>query len=159
MPYKDPERRREYGRDWMRRNPLKARAAMRRWRAAHPEQHKRDRDAWDQAHPIEAAARRHRYLLAHPEVRRTKWRNRRARESNAVGQFTTAEWLALVAAHGGRCAYCGIAAVLQPDHRTPLARGGSNAIDNILPACGNCKSKEAFDDGNRVPREARFEPI
>jgi hypothetical protein len=30
MPYRDLERRREYGREWMKRNPDKAREAMRR---------------------------------------------------------------------------------------------------------------------------------
>jgi hypothetical protein len=39
MPYADPEKRRAYGREWMKRNPEKARAGMRRWRQRHPEIH------------------------------------------------------------------------------------------------------------------------
>lgn len=31
---------------------------------------------------------------------------------------------------------------LQVDHRIPLARGGSNSIDNILPACGRCNRRK-----------------
>ena len=142
VPYKDPERRREYGREWMRAHPEKAREAMRRWRASHPEQHRRARDAWDDEHPERAEARRQRYAEAHPDVRLTIRRNRRAREQTASGRFSTAEWRALVERHGGRCAYCGAAAPLQPDHRIPLARGGSNSIDNILPACGRCNRRK-----------------
>jgi 5-methylcytosine-specific restriction endonuclease McrA len=142
MPYKDPQRRREYGRIWMRRNPEKAREAMRRWRVAHPDEHRRARNAWDQANPERTAARKRRYWLAHPEVRQTKSRNRRAREVNAGGRFSTAEWLALVEQYGGRCAYCGEAGVMQPEHKIPLARGGTNAIENILPACGRCNRKK-----------------
>jgi len=142
MPYADPERRRQYGRAWMRRNLDKAREAMRRWRAAHPDEHKAARDGWDVANPESARARRLRYRLRHPEVRRVIDQTRRAREANATGTFTTREWLALVEVHVGRCAYCGKQKPLQQDHRTPLARGGSNAIDNILPACGRCNRRK-----------------
>jgi 5-methylcytosine-specific restriction endonuclease McrA len=126
----------------MRENPDKAREAMRRWRAAHPEEHRRQRDAWDDAHPDLADARRRRYAAAHPEVRKTIRRNRRAREVGAGGRYSTAEWRALVERYGGRCVYCGGAGPLQPDHRVPLARGGSNTIENILPACGRCNRRK-----------------
>ena len=142
MPFKDPERRRAYGRAWMRRNADKASAAMRRWRASHREQHAQARDAWDAQHPVEAASRRARYLRAHPEVRRTRWSNRRARERAAEGQYTTEQWMALIARYDSCCAYCGRRAPLQPDHRVPLARGGTNWIDNILPACGPCNRRK-----------------
>jgi len=33
--------------------------------------------------------------------------------------------------------------ILHADHRTPLARGGSNAIDNILPACAPCNLRKS----------------
>lgn len=162
MPYKDPERRRAYGRKWMRENAEKAREAMRRWRATHPEEHRRARDAWDDAHPELADARRRRYAAAHPEVRLTVRRNRRAREQSAVGRFSTAEWRALVAQYGERCAYCGAAAPLQPDHRVPLARGGTNLIENILPACGRCNRRKHLltDDEFRalLEREGRTDP-
>jgi 5-methylcytosine-specific restriction endonuclease McrA len=39
---------------------------------------------------------------------------------------------------------------LQVDHRTPLARGGANMIDNILPACSRCNLKK------RLMTEAEF---
>src|SRR4029077_19574316 len=111
------ERRREYGREWMRRNADKARDAMRRWRAAHPEQHRAARDGWDRANPTSATARRLRYRIRHPEVRRVIEQTRRAREPSASGSFTSREWLELVAQYAGRCAYCGGSEPLQQDHR------------------------------------------
>lgn len=126
----------------MRRNPEKAREAMRRWRAAHPSEHAQSRDAWDEANPERALERRRRYAIAHPEIRQTIHRNRRAREIGAGGRISTEEWRVLVEQWGGRCAYCGGMGPLQPDHRTPLARGGTNTIENILPACGRCNRKK-----------------
>jgi 5-methylcytosine-specific restriction endonuclease McrA len=142
MPYSDPEKRRDYGREWMRRNPEKARAAMRRWRKQHPAQHAADVRAYYARDPGLWAQR----LAAAPNrsaVRRAAQHRRRARQASASGSFTAAEWRALVEQHGGRCAYCGARAPLHADHRIPLARGGSNAIDNILPACGRCNCRKA----------------
>jgi 5-methylcytosine-specific restriction endonuclease McrA len=126
----------------MRRNPAKAREAMRRWRARHPDEHKRARDAYDAAHPESANARRKRYRQAHPEVRRVITQLRRARLAGAGGKYTMREWADLVLLHHGRCAYCGVEGPLQPDHRVPLALGGSNLIENILPACGRCNRRK-----------------
>jgi 5-methylcytosine-specific restriction endonuclease McrA len=142
MPYKDAEKRRAYGREWMKRNPERAREAMRRWRARHPEEHKLARDGYDATHPESASARRKRYRQAHPEVRRVITQLRRARLAGAGGKYTAREWADLVLRYQGRCAYCGAAVPLQPDHRIPLALGGSNRIENILPACGRCNRRK-----------------
>lgn len=48
------------------------------------------------------------------------------------------EWLALLERYGGRCHYCGAEGRMDADHRIPLSRGGSNMIDNIVPACKSC---------------------
>ena len=55
--------------------------------------------------------------------------------------FTGAEWLALVAASGGRCLRCG-----EPDptvdHVIPLALGGPNTIENVQVLCASCNSEK-----------------
>jgi len=41
----------------------------------------------------------------------------------------------------GRCYYCGIRLTpfnFHVDHETPLSKGGSNEINNLLPACSVC---------------------
>jgi 5-methylcytosine-specific restriction endonuclease McrA len=142
VAHKDPDARRRYGREWMKRNPEKAREAMRRWRAAHPDEHNDDTRAYYERHRDERLAQSAAYHRAHPEIGRARSANYRARRIAAQGNFTAAEWLALVERCGGRCGYCGETGRLEADHRIPLARGGSNTIENILPACRRCNAKK-----------------
>jgi len=67
---------------------------------------------------------------------------RRARELAAEGHYSLAEWLALLERYGHRCGYCGAVGKLEPDHRVPLSRGGSNWISNIIPACRRCNTRK-----------------
>lgn len=142
MPYKDPERRREYGREWIRQNAEKAREAMRRWRVRHPDEHAAESRAFHARHREERNARSAAYHRANPHVRRTAWERRRARELGAEGSFASEEWLALLLAYAHRCAYCGAEGLLHADHRIPLSRGGTNYISNILPACPPCNQRK-----------------
>jgi 5-methylcytosine-specific restriction endonuclease McrA len=146
MAYKDPERQRAYGREWMKRNPEKAREAMRRWRARNPElrreRNRRYKRAAQLRNPAKLNAQKAAYHAAHPEYKRAKDHAYRARKMAAAGSFTAAEWLALVARWGNVCAYRGEPGPLEPDHRLPLVRGGTNFIDNILPACRNCNASK-----------------
>lgn len=59
-----------------------------------------------------------------------------------LGTHTAQEWRDLVALTDGRCAYCDhvVPGKVQKDHRTPVSRGGSDAIDNIAPCCVRCNS-------------------
>lgn len=146
VAYKDPERGRAYGREWMRRNPKKARAAMRRWRERNPELRRaRNREYKRAAYrrdPEKFKAQRAAYIATHPEVKRARDQAYRARRLAAAGAFTGAEWRALVLRFNNCCAYCGAPGPLEADHRVPLARGGTNYIDNILPACRTCNGRK-----------------
>lgn len=121
----------------MRRNPLRARDAMRRWRARHREVDRRAKRDQYRLDPRPVIKRNKAYARAHPEVRLAIRHRRRANERRGEG-FTASAWLALVAKFRNRCAYCGVEGPLHADHRVPLSRGGSNSIDNILPACAPC---------------------
>jgi 5-methylcytosine-specific restriction endonuclease McrA len=138
VAYKDPERQRAYAREWLQRNAQKARDAVRRWNKAHPEQRRAAKRLYYARHRVQHKAVMAAYHRAHPEVLRAKSNAYRARGRQAEGHFTSREWLALVESHGRRCAYCGVAAPLEVDHRIPLDRGGTNWINNILPACRRC---------------------
>jgi 5-methylcytosine-specific restriction endonuclease McrA len=142
MPYADPEKRRAYGREWMRRNAEKAREAMRRWRERHPEEHRAENNAYYARHAERLSRRIADYHRANPAVVRAKSQRHRALRKGAGGSFSPQEWTDLVAAHEGRCAYCGCDAPLEPDHRVALSRGGSNSIENILPACRRCNARK-----------------
>ena len=142
MPYRDPERRREYAREWIRRNPEKAREAMRRWRQKHPDQHNAEGRDYYARHKERLAPYFATYIRTHRELRQAIRARRRSRELAAEGNHTTEEWMALLKAHGYRCTYCGSGGPLEPDHRVPLARGGTNYIENILPACRRCNTRK-----------------
>lgn len=126
----------------MRRNAEKTREAMRLWRKAHPAEHSAESRKFYARHKERIDARTLAYRRAHPDVKRAAEHRRRARELGAGGSFTAAEWRDLVRRWGGRCAYCGAPGASEADHRIPLARGGSNSIDNILPACRRCNARK-----------------
>jgi len=144
MPYKDVDRRREYAREWIRTNPAKAREAMRRWRERHPSEHAASNRAYYERHKQELAPYFAQYRREHRDVRQGIHARRRARKLGAIGSYTTAEWIELVQRWNWTCAYCGERDALEPDHRIPLARGGSNSIENILPACRHCNQRKGL---------------
>lgn len=64
---------------------------------------------------------------------------RRARHLNAPGRHTAAEVENLFKEYSGFCCYCGGKATTI-DHVIALSAGGSDDIDNLVPACGRCNS-------------------
>jgi 5-methylcytosine-specific restriction endonuclease McrA len=126
----------------MKRNAEKAREAMRRWRERHPQEHRAENAAYYERHAERLNQRIAEYHRANPAVVRAKSQKHRALRLAAEGAFTADDWQRLVRAHEGRCAYCRELAPLEPDHRVALSRGGSNAIENILPACRRCNARK-----------------
>jgi GT2 family glycosyltransferase len=100
VPYKDPDRRRDYAREWIRRNPEKAREAMRRWRKRHPDQHNAEGRDYYARHKQRLAPYFATYIRTHRELRQAIRARRRSRELAAEGCFTTLEWMALLEKHG-----------------------------------------------------------
>lgn len=50
---------------------------------------------------------------------------------------------------GHRCHYCGSGDDLTLDHKTPLVKGGTNDLDNLLTACRLCncsKGKKGYEE-------------
>src|SRR5437773_2538384 len=70
------------------------------------------------------------YRSEHRDVRQGIDARRHARNLGAPGTYKTADWIWLFQLWNWTCAYCGArGAALQPEHRVPLARGCSNAIE------------------------------
>lgn len=72
------------------------------------------------------------------------------RAARALGRHTAQEWFALVRSVNSECYYCERKCQRLPsymritkDHRIPVSRGGSDAIDNIVVACQRCNSEKS----------------
>lgn len=71
-------------------------------------------------------------------------------EARDLGSHAPREWDDLLEASRGVCTYCRQCVGrdnLGRDHRIPLVRGGSDAIENLVPCCGPCnESKRTMTD-------------
>jgi 5-methylcytosine-specific restriction enzyme A len=76
-------------------------------------------------------------ILFRVEARRAEKQRKRARRAGLRADLACHQWLYLLAAWRGHCAYCG-----QPyetiDHIIPLANGGGTTKTNVLPCCARC---------------------
>jgi 5-methylcytosine-specific restriction endonuclease McrA len=90
------------------------------------------------------------WQAANPDMVKSHSHNRRARLQGAQGNHTAAEWRSVLKAHGFRCGWCGAketkSSPLTRDHYIPLARGGSNYANNLVPACRSCNCKKHWHD-------------
>jgi 5-methylcytosine-specific restriction endonuclease McrA len=102
----------------------------------------RRRADWSQEERERAAAQKAAWKFANPEkVKASSAAARHARRA-APGRFSTRQWLLLCALYGHRCACCGNASSLTPDHIVALSRGGTNHIANIQPLCLDCNRRK-----------------
>lgn len=88
------------------------------------------------------------FWKANPEKRRIKEHRRRAQKQAARGSYTAADIESIRLAQTDkrgrvRCWYCGTPMqAWHIDHKTPLARGGSNGSENLCLACADCNLKK-----------------
>lgn len=102
-----------------------------------PEKFKRWERERRAADPARVRAQENARYHAAPTTKRLGAKRRKARKKGALGSYTVAEWRALLASVEGRCVYCDAEATTA-DHVVPLSRGGTDYIDNIVPACAPC---------------------
>ena len=145
----NPEPIRERNRAWYQKNKDQRHAYYLKRKAAEPAEvrRRRERERTRRRYVSDPAAwlarqkdwRQRNPEKAHAYVRRS---HSKRRDASKADSFTTAEWLALLEQHAGRWAYCGSNVQIEIDHRVPLIRGGSNTIENILPACRSCNRRK-----------------
>lgn len=76
------------------------------------------------------------------EIRREVQNRRRVRRKSVEGSHSVGEWLLVLWICDNRCAYCGATSRLTKDHVVPISKGGTDYIENILPACLSCNSRK-----------------
>jgi 5-methylcytosine-specific restriction endonuclease McrA len=136
---------------WRARRKADLPGYYRRWRAAHRERARETSRGSRLRHLERARVREQNWSRQNRHRKLLHQANRRALLDGAAGSFTLAEWTQLCYEHMYACAYCGAWAPLTVDHKTPLKRGGTNYIGNILPACRPCNSRK----GTRTESEFR----
>jgi len=78
-----------------------------------------------------------------PETFRLRKLTRRAREANAPGGgYSVSDLAGRMAMWGNKCWMCG-GSFDHVDHVKPLAKGGSNHLSNLRPACKSCNSTKS----------------
>tara|TARA_R110002096_G_scaffold258381_1_gene451931 strand:+ start:111 stop:764 length:654 start_codon:yes stop_codon:yes gene_type:complete len=88
MPYKDPEKAREFNRKWRAANPEKQREYHKKYRAANPEKLKETKKKWYAANPEKGREANRKWRAANPEKKKElnrKWyaaNSEKAREFN-----------------------------------------------------------------------------
>jgi 5-methylcytosine-specific restriction endonuclease McrA len=92
--------------------------------------------------PVKFIGRSLAWAKKNPDTAKIRKANRRALNRSASGNFTAREWRQLKADYCDLCAYCNQKRPLTADHVVPLIAGGSNNIDNIVPACKSCNSSK-----------------
>lgn len=173
-PQRKADRKRR-AREWEKANPEKARAKRRRnyknggrersatWRAANKSK-------------VQASQRKYHQKPEWKEMNKYRQRMRRAtftyqiedaarrvtRKYGIEAAFTLVEWLKVIEAFGGGCAYCGVVIDgLELEHIDPLSRGGKHEIGNIAPSCRPCN----LSKGSKTPEEfaakndVSFDPV
>jgi 5-methylcytosine-specific restriction endonuclease McrA len=147
-------------RAWNAANPEKVKASRRRDYLAHQERIRAAARKWSASNRDKQIESQRRWRIAHPQKaleHARKWKKlnkravcisasrRRARKRGNGGSHTLAEWIVLCWASAWRCAYCGCVLdekTVTCDHRVPIARGGSDDIENITLACLSCNSRK-----------------
>lgn len=129
---------RECNRKYCRTHPDRRKQSFRNWYEEHADFFPK----WRAAHRDDTRGYVTKWRRTHPDANQTDKANRRARQRGSEGIHTESEWLELKNEYGQRCAYCGRMTELTRDHIVPLKAGGTNSIDNIVPACKPCNSSK-----------------
>ena len=120
--------RRAYFRAYYAANREKVVAQIAAWHRANPDKVRAYKAAWQGANPASAVATRHR---------------RRARKAGNGGSYTLTEWTEKLELFAHLCVYCGQSGrPLTIDHKIPISRGGTNSIENLVPACKSCNCRK-----------------
>ena len=147
----NPEKIADKSRKWHELNPEKRKENNRRWCAANKDKVAIKNRRYKTEHAAELAPmarqRAKEWNAAHPEDVTKRAHARRARKKNAPGSHTADELKALIIAQNYQC-ICGISLKSKKhlDHIVPLARGGSNGIENLQYLCPQCNLSKGAKD-------------
>ena len=123
--------------------------------------------------PAHLKARRRNLYLTSEKLKNNIRKGKMKRERNLVVGHNFFEWIELLKKHDNLCYYCGVRMTKTPgikqrtrDHIKPISKGGSDKIENIVPACRSCNSKkgkltinEFLEKQMKVKNDGNFPPF
>lgn len=159
-------------REYARAHREQSNARVKKWRQENPE---RVRDSWKAYYAANADKRREasskwfyenlersrqtrkdyyqrvKHQDQHKQVALSAYRNRKARKRSAQGSHSADDVALLLRSQKGLCWWCGkpVDQTYHVDHRIPLARGGSNAPENLCISCPTCNLRK----NDKLPQE------
>lgn len=115
-----------------------------KWFAKNTDKAHASANAYAAANKEKINTRRRKRYAEDPSKPLANNRKRRARKRGAAtSTLTAAQWQAIKEHYGHRCVYCGRKMQrLTQDHITPLAKGGSHTVSNVVPACTSCNCRK-----------------
>lgn len=143
MPYANPEKAKEYKRQWAERNRARVRTSARASYLANRDERIERATRWNQENPDarREIVRRHNSTPVHREAVRSAKARRRARCQD--GEHV--DCLVVLELHDGVCGICG--KDVDPlnfhiDHDVPLIHGGLHTYENTQPAHPTCNLRK-----------------
>lgn len=82
------------------------------------------------------------YFADRPGIRSVYENIRRVRKAGNGGSHTLQQQIDKFNDLGNVCYYCGVPGEMTVDHMTPISRGGTDNIENIVPACKRCNCRK-----------------
>ena len=153
----DPELHRQRTRSWRKKNPHK----VIDYRTANKDRDLANAREWHARNRQKIAKRKREYDAQHLIERAIREAKRRASKRASQGTFTLEEIKILLKTQNYSCANPHCCADLRReikhlDHVKPLARGGSNNIENLQWLCRPCNSRKSdLEPAAWLAREAR----
>jgi 5-methylcytosine-specific restriction endonuclease McrA len=145
----DPERFREYGRNWAAKHKDLVKERDKKYREEHPDKIRVRIQRWTEKNPVKDKERVKRYYHS-PKGQAAFARLghiRRARESESVATLTGDEWVDILSCQNNRCAICNkkFTEKRRPtkDHIIPLSKGGNLTRENVQALCKSCNCKKS----------------
>lgn len=136
------EKQRQTGARWREKHRVSAREYFRKRYQDNREQELERKRIAREKNPEKFRQKNREWTQNNPEKAQAKRLHHVARKHNAEGSFTDEDIKRMTQEQDGCCYYCSERTVLTVDHKTPLARGGSNYPDNLCMACRFCNSQK-----------------
>lgn len=139
--WENPSMYRAYSRKHYAKNPEPYKANAKAWRSKNRERHNELNREWDKSHP---------------ESARRKSAKRRAIKRQAITRWTTTDERHALEYFDYKCAICGksigLWSMLVFDHWIPMAGGGNNTPDNLVPICHSKKDGQGTCNESKADR-------